>query len=131
MNELVIDTDVVSYIFKNDTRAVPYLSLLTGNTLVVSFMTVAELHRWALERQWSVARQRALDRYIRHFTIHPHTYELCRTWAEVTVESRRNGRPIGVADAWHAAVAVLHNLPLVTNNATDYAGISGLKVVTV
>lgn len=50
---VVVDTDVVSYLFKGDSRAEAYRPHLTGNLLVVSFMTVAELDRWALERDWA------------------------------------------------------------------------------
>jgi tRNA(fMet)-specific endonuclease VapC len=46
----VVDTDVVSYLFKGDSRAEAYRLHLSGRLLVVSFMTVAELQRWALER---------------------------------------------------------------------------------
>lgn len=49
---MVVDTDVVSYLFKRDSRAEAYRPHLTGRLLVVSFMTVAELDRWALERDW-------------------------------------------------------------------------------
>jgi tRNA(fMet)-specific endonuclease VapC len=45
VNEIVIvDTDVVSYLFKGDTRAEAYRQHLRGKTLAISFMTVAELY---------------------------------------------------------------------------------------
>jgi tRNA(fMet)-specific endonuclease VapC len=43
MTPVVIDTDVVSFLFKNDTRARLYLPLLRKRELLVSFMTEAEL----------------------------------------------------------------------------------------
>ncbi len=49
---LVLDTDVVSYLFKGDTRADALRTHLVGRLLVVSFMTVAELDRWALAEDW-------------------------------------------------------------------------------
>lgn len=48
MPEVVVDTDVVSYLFKKDTRSRLYRRHLLGNGLVVSFMTLAELEHWAL-----------------------------------------------------------------------------------
>ncbi len=44
MEPAVVDTDVVSYLFKGDTRAVGYEPLLAGRLRVVSFMTQAELY---------------------------------------------------------------------------------------
>jgi tRNA(fMet)-specific endonuclease VapC len=49
-DRMVVDTDVVSFLFKRDSRADRYRPYMTGRLLVVSFMTVAELDRWALAR---------------------------------------------------------------------------------
>jgi hypothetical protein len=46
MNAVVADTDVVSLVFKGDSRAEKYLSALAVPDLLVSFMTEAELERW-------------------------------------------------------------------------------------
>lgn len=48
INAIVVDTDVFSFLFKSDTRVEIFRPYLTGVTPVVSFMTVAELDRWAL-----------------------------------------------------------------------------------
>jgi hypothetical protein len=45
----VVDTDVVSFIFKNHSIAMEYLPDLIDRVPIGSFMTVAELDRWALE----------------------------------------------------------------------------------
>ena len=50
MNAAIVDTDVVSMMFKGDSRALQYLPHLTGRLLGISFMTLAELERWPLER---------------------------------------------------------------------------------
>jgi tRNA(fMet)-specific endonuclease VapC len=47
MPMVLLDTDVVSFILKGDTRAAGYMPLLTGNHLALSFMTVAELFQWS------------------------------------------------------------------------------------
>jgi hypothetical protein len=49
MSDAVIDTDVVSFLFKRDTRAELYRPHLVGRRIVVSFMTVAELEAWAAD----------------------------------------------------------------------------------
>jgi predicted nucleic acid-binding protein len=46
---------------------------------------------------------------------------VCHRWAEAADSSRRNGRPRGVADAWIAASALEHDIPLITNSAGHYA----------
>ena len=52
MNAIVVDTDVVSLVFKGDTRAGKYLPALEAPDLLVSFMTEAELERWVLQAKW-------------------------------------------------------------------------------
>lgn len=130
MDSVVVDTDVVSFLFKQDTRALLYYPHLTGPILVVSFMTVAELQQWAIRRNWGATRQRRLSEYLQRFLVFHSDDETCRQWAEVTESARRNGRPIGTADAWIAATALLHGLPLLTHNRAHYLGVAGLTVVS-
>jgi len=52
MSTIVVDTDVVSFVFKNHPIATEYLPDLTDRIPIISFMTVAELDRWALEARW-------------------------------------------------------------------------------
>ncbi len=130
MASVVVDTDVVSFLFKRDSRAEWYRPHLSGKLLVLSFMTVAELDRWALERNWGRARRARMEESLRNFIVYPFDRALCLKWAEVSDRARRIGRRIECADAWIAATAVLHNIPLVTHNASDYAGVDGLTVIS-
>ncbi|HEV3256436.1 MAG TPA: PIN domain-containing protein, partial [Gemmataceae bacterium] len=105
MPAVVIDTDVVSFTFKKDTRARQYRRHLVGRTLVISFMTLAELHAWALQRRWGRARRDQLTRHVGRYAVHYADHRLCERWAEVMDQARLKGRPIGVADTWIAATA--------------------------
>ena len=55
---------------------------------------------------------------------------LCRQWAQVRVERQSAGRAISPQDAWIAATALRHDLPLVTHNIKDFLGISNLRLIT-
>jgi tRNA(fMet)-specific endonuclease VapC len=74
---LVVDTDIVSFFFKGDSRAQLYRESLAGHLLVVSFMTVAELDRWALARNWGARRQAALDQHLRAYVVAPFDRAIC------------------------------------------------------
>lgn len=127
----VCDTDVVSLEFKRDTRAALYLPHLFGHSLIVSFMTVAELDGWALVHRWGTRRRTMLEAYLQqNYAFHPYTRELCTLWADVTTQARRAGRPIACADAWIAATALALGCPLVTHNPADYAGVTSLTVIS-
>jgi hypothetical protein len=45
MNEVVVDTDVVSFVFKNHRFGSRYDPDLAGRVTLISFMTVAEIER--------------------------------------------------------------------------------------
>lgn len=129
---VLIDTNIVSYIFKRDTRALPYLQKhLDGKLWIASFMTLAELQRWAIRYQWGETKRGRLEPYLSRYTIIPYDAHLCNKWAEVMEAGRRTGRTIEHSDAWIAATALLYNLPLVTHNAKHFAGLEGLEILTV
>ena len=124
MSQLVVDTDVVSYLFKNHSVATLYDADLLNHTLVVSFMTVAELERWAIQSKWGDARRNRLNWFLQPFAI------LAYDRAEVMVEAQARGFRIEGADAWIAATALLYDLPLVTHNRDDYRGVPGLRIIS-
>ena len=105
MSSVVVDTDVVSFLFKNHPIAKLYDSDLRGNTLALSFMTIAELDRWVIQRNWGQSRRNWLNRYLDPFVILPYNRALCTRWAEVTVAAQARGYRIDCADAWIAASA--------------------------
>lgn len=125
----VADTDVLSYIFRGDSRADAFKDAMLDRVVSISFMAVAELERWALLHNWGEARRRELTEFIAAFDIVLVNRALCRTWAEVTVQARRNGRPILTADAWIAATSLTLNVPLVTNNRNDFLGVDNLVLL--
>jgi len=127
---VVIDTDVVSFLLKGDTRAQAYRPHVQDKTLAVSFMTVAELYLWAYWREWGEQKLAWLADRLRAYVVVPFDGELCKQWAVICAERQRSGRPISAQDAWIAATAVRHALPLVTHNAQDFSGIAGLTVIS-
>jgi predicted nucleic acid-binding protein len=130
VNAALVDTDVVSMLFKGDTRAFSFRKLIAGRLLGISFMTLAELERWPLERAWGPARRFDLAQHLAHYTVLPVSRELCLRWAEVSFHARKQGHPIQTADAWIAASALHYQVPLITNNRDDYSMIESLTVLS-
>lgn len=128
MSRFLVDTSVVSYVLKKHSLAPLYWEVLKGNLLGVSFMTVAELYRWPLERNWSERRIDALRLHLRGYTVLP--YDDAMSWEWARIKSRR-GRPISDPDAWIAATAVRYEVSLVTHNPRHFLQIEGLEVITV
>jgi len=127
MKPIVLDTDVVSFLFKADTRAQMYLPQLQDRQWFISFMTEAELEQWALLANWSEKRVVWLRLFLSRFVVVPSSHDLVLRWAEAMVAARRNGRRIETADAWIAATALLYDAPLLTHSKADYLGVPGLR----
>jgi tRNA(fMet)-specific endonuclease VapC len=125
---VLLDTCVASYIFKGDSRAAPYLKCTAGQTPCLSFMTVAELYRWPGIRGWGEIRTHEFLKRVRTFSSLPSDDRTCWLWAELM---NTPGRPMPSADAWVAATALAHSLPLLTHNQKDFEHIAELQLVVV
>src|SRR5262249_21013693 len=97
----------------------------------ISFMTLAELERWAIAKHWGSRRHaEMLSTGLSRFTVIESSHALCRKWAEVSATARRLGRVIHPNDAWIAATALLYGVELVTHNASDFDYLPGLTIIT-
>jgi tRNA(fMet)-specific endonuclease VapC len=127
---LVVDTDVWSYLYKGRDEARLYQHHLFGNLLVISFQTQAELLRWGLSAGWGTRRRQHLESRIQKYVIEYSSYALSLRWAEAMESSKRNGQPIGAADAWIAATALYLGVPLITHNRKHFIGVDRLKIIS-
>ncbi len=121
MNEtLLLDTDVASFLFKNSPRAKPFRPLLNGKRLALAFVSVAELFKWTVKRRWSPEKVGQLERTLRRYIIVPYDRDLAWAWARLVAACEDAGRPIATSDAWVAAVALRHDMALLTNNLRHF-----------
>lgn len=130
MSILLLDTNIVSYLLKGDSRASLYAGHLQGNELSISLMTVAELLQWSIIQGWGEKRSAQLEVFLQKFTILPLDLATCRYWAVVRASRRARGQPISPQDAWIAATALRYDCLLVTHNNADFQSIADLKLIT-
>jgi predicted nucleic acid-binding protein len=121
MPYVVVDTCVLSYLYNGHSLAESYRSHLEGNTAIISFMTLAELHYGTLKNNWGERqRTRLMTCVERDYVLFPFNRALCLQWAEIRDSTRRAGHQIKVADSWIAATAMLYGMPLVTHNRSNF-----------
>jgi predicted nucleic acid-binding protein len=130
MSPVVVDTDVVSLIFKRHSLSEKYIDTLDGNQVVISFMTLAELRLWTRRRSWGVERRELLARFLDRFTICHSDDALCDVWSAIRHNAFASGTVIDVADAWVAATAVYLDARLVTHNRSHFEHVAGLNLVS-
>ena len=129
-NIVVVDTNVVSYIWKGDTRGTLYARHLQERQWIIAAQTFAELEAWPLKNGWGLPRHEALRAYLNNYTFAEVDKTICLQWAKVQANAKLMGRPITEADAWIAATALAFAVPLVTHNPSDFYNVPGLTVIT-
>ena len=66
---VVVDTDVISFLYKQDDRSAFYLPYLSNQLPIISFMSLAELERWTLAAAWGPRRRQHLMKYLRRYAV--------------------------------------------------------------
>lgn len=129
-SRLVVDTNVISYIFKGHTLGPAYDRVLQGHQTIVPFQVIAELEEWMLNDRWGEPRRERLRNYLRQYVVLESDERIGQLWGAVRHACQKAGRRIDPADAWIAATALALRCPLVTHNAADFAGVPNLKIIT-
>jgi len=125
--KILLDTDVVSYFLKGDTRTKQYEQHLIGKLPAISFQTLAELFAWPKRRMWAAKRTQGFLSQLKHYDVLPYDTRVCWWWSEVMYIK---GSPMAPTDAWIAATALAYDIPLVTNNVADFDHIPGLQLIS-
>jgi len=123
---VLLDTNIVSYVYKKHELAVAYRPMMVGRTVSVSFQTVAELKEGALRAGWSLPRLSHLESFLKRFAVIHSDNDICDHWSKL--RATRKQQPISNADAWIAATALAFDLELVTHNPVDFQSIPKLRV---
>ncbi len=100
MSQIVVDTDVASYIFNWHSLARHYADVLRGSELFLSFMSIAELRMGAISAGWGNRRRNLLERFMQGFELVYADNNLCTVWARIRADARAVGRALSAQDAW-------------------------------
>ena len=125
---IVLDSDVVSFIFNRDRRAQYYLERMHGLRATISFQTREEALFGGLRRRWGPRRMSELRAHLDQYEVVPGSLELADISASLRAERERAGRQMQIADAWIAATALLLDCPLASGDG-GFVGIPSLELI--
>jgi predicted nucleic acid-binding protein len=94
MNQIVVDTDVASYLFNWHSSARRYVDALRGARLPLSFMTIAEMRMGALAARWGARRIALLEQFLAGFGVVYADDNLCTLWAKVRADAKAAGKTL-------------------------------------
>ena len=133
-DRVLLDTDVFSYLLKGSGESAErYRKYVIGKTVAVSFITIGEIYSGFFKRGVGSARFEAFEAKLHAgLVIIPYNLDICIEYGRLALEKTGTGgdRTIAANDRWIAACAIHHGLPLLTNNAAHFTGITGLTVIT-
>jgi predicted nucleic acid-binding protein len=128
---VVLDTDVASGALRRrlseDLR-----TQLVGKTLAITFVTLGELTRWSLVREWGQNRRSGFESFLNRVALLPYSGKVARRWGELQAHAQLRGRPRPANDTWIAACCLVRDLPLATLNHkdfNDFAEHEGLRMI--
>lgn len=120
---LLNDTDVFSYLLDQRGRHEEFAALTEGHFVAMSFASVGEVRSGALRKGLGPRRTEAMERALqRHVVIMPNTM-VVDSWAQIMAKLHDRLKGGGVNDMWTAACALAYDLPVVTNNLSDFQAI--------
>jgi len=125
MDSVLLDTDILSEIIKRKNplvtpRAAAYLAARGRLTLTaISAMEVV----YGLRRKGREDRVAQFEASLVQAEVLPFDEAAGRLAGRVTADLERRGRPIGMPDVMISAIAINHDLPVVTGNVAHYEAI--------
>ena len=85
---VVVDTSVISHIFRQDEIGVQYRELLVGQQTLISFQTLAER---VYSANWGQRRIEEFRSYLERYTVIWPDDDLVETYARVVADCSRTG----------------------------------------
>ena len=124
---ILVDTDVVSLLFKRHSLARAFAEPLKRHQLYISFATAAEIEFGMQRSAWGQQRRQDMAAHLSDYAVIESNPVICRQWALVMNESFLRGRVMSHPDAWIAATALVIDVPLATNNLRHFRHLDRLK----
>ena len=106
IGSIVLDSNVVSYVFNRDPLARYYVERLRDARQFISFQTLEEAWYGAHSRGWGASRRQDLSSHLERYEIVWPDTDLVGACARLRAERRAAGRELNMADAWIAATAI-------------------------
>jgi len=125
---LLLDTDVCSAYLKGN-NAVANRFIQYGGRLRLSAVSLGELYTWALRTTAPPTRLQNVLSMLALVQVLDVNRDIARRFGELDAHLLDRSLVVPDIDLLNGAVALFHNLTMVTHNASDYSSIPGLTLV--
>lgn len=130
MNAVLVDTNIVSYVFNQHSLAEQYKVHLDDRILLIAAQTLEELQYGAFKAKWGAARSSKLKSFLETYQSIHTTNAICTKSAELRLQASQKGFVLDAPDAWIAATASTLGIPLVTHNKKHFDFLEDLILIS-
>ncbi len=129
MTESLVDTDILSFYFKGDSKVVDKFNdyLKEFDVINVSIITYYEI-LGGLKFKKAERQIKEFEEFVSNNTIIHISEQSAKLSGDIYADLRQKGITIGTSDILIAGIAIENELTLVTNNERHYESIKGLKI---
>ena len=129
MTEALVDTDILSFYFKGDSKVVQGFGeyLAEFDLINISIITYYEI-LGGLKFKKAHKQIVAFEEFISNNNIIHLSEESAKISGDIYADLRQRGITIGTSDILIAGLAIENGLTLITNNERHYMPIQGLKI---
>ena len=112
LGEVLVDTNVVIAVFKRQQTVLSRIG--AANAIYVASVSIGELLFGALKSTNQASNLERIEEFVASSVVLPCDTNAARCYAGIKHTLRQKGRPIPDNDLWIAAVAMQHDLVLLT-----------------
>ena len=129
MTESLVDTDILSFYFKGDSKVFDKFNdyLKEFDVINVSIITYYEI-LGGLKFKKADRQIKEFEEFVSNNTIIHISEQSAKLSGDIYADLRQKGITIGTSDILIAGIAIENELTLVTNNERHYESIKGLKI---
>jgi tRNA(fMet)-specific endonuclease VapC len=129
VTESLVDTDILSFYFKGDSKVVEKFNdyLKEFDVINISIITYYEI-LGGLRFKKAEKQIKEFEEFVNNNTIIHISEESAKISGDIYADLRQKGITIGTSDILIAGIAIENELTLITNNEKHYDSIRGLKI---
>ncbi|MBI4684868.1 MAG: type II toxin-antitoxin system VapC family toxin [Nitrospirae bacterium] len=130
MKLVLVNTDILSMFFRNDSNVVSHFKkyLAQYEKINLSIITYYEILS-GLKHKEALRQLDMFLEFVKHNLILPLTEESVTISSDLYAKSRKSGNPVDDIDILIAGVALSNNLTLVTNNEDRFKKVKNLNIL--
>lgn len=128
MPRYLLDTNTLIYARKRQGQCLERLDEQPDDALAWSVISLQELHLGAAKASVSAGLLAYIETLRQRYALLVHDADSARQAGQLQAQLQRQGTPIGGNDLQVAAIALMHDLTVVTHNTREFTRIPGLRV---